>query len=103
MTRTAPKLARPRREIAVATPNVLRVLPPSAETKESGGGIKMWARLESKSYLEAFEEIFSIEEKRLIDLISNNPHWDRMRHTNSWDEAPWISAFIDVDKIGKDA
>lgn len=67
------------------------------------GGIKLWARLESKSYLEAFEEIFSIEEKRLIDLISNNPYRDRMRHTNSWDEAPWISAFIDVDKIGKDA
>lgn len=38
MTRTAPKLARARREIAAAAPNVLRVLPPSAETKESGGG-----------------------------------------------------------------
>ena len=47
------------------------------------GGIKLWARLESKSYLEAFEEIFSIEEKRLIDLISNNPHRGRMGHTNS--------------------
>lgn len=38
MTRTAPKLARARRKIAAVTPNVLRVLPPSAETKESGGG-----------------------------------------------------------------
>jgi hypothetical protein len=67
------------------------------------GGIKMWARLESRSYLDSFLRTFTIEEKRLIDLISNNPHKGRMGHTNTWSEAPWISAFIEVEKIGKDA
>lgn len=66
-------------------------------------GIKMWARLESKSYLKSFEEIFSIEEKRLTDLINNCPYRDGIGYTNSWGKAPWISAFIDVDKIGRDA
>lgn len=67
------------------------------------GGIKMWARLESRAYLEDFERIFSIDEKKLADFVNNNPYRDRMGHTNSWSEAPWISAFIDVEKIGKDA
>ena len=67
------------------------------------GGIKLWARLESKLYLEYFKKVFSIDDNRLVNLISNNPYGRQMRLNGAWGEAPWISEFINVEKIGKDA
>ncbi len=67
------------------------------------GGIKMWGKLESKTYCEYFKKIFSIDEERLIDIITNNPYGDSIKHERSWwKSAPWINEFIDVRKIGKD-
>ncbi len=63
----------------------------------------MWGKLESKTYCEYFKKIFSIDEERLIDIITNNPYGDSIKHERSWwKSAPWINEFIDVRKIGKD-
>ena len=62
----------------------------------------MWGKLESKTYCENFKRIFSIDEERLIDVITNNPYGDSINYERSWKSAPWINEFIDVRKIGKD-